>query len=98
MLLGCAFGEGLEPVGVMGDTQLCGPLLHAFSHSISHLAVELRAIVHHVYHLLVHILLEVFVHLLTIEYFATKILCRTVAWCLHFERLLLESLSNYLKS
>ena len=40
VLLGGAAGQGLEPVGVVGDAHLHGPLLHAGGHGIGYGAVE----------------------------------------------------------
>ena len=98
MLLGSAFSQRLEPVSIMGDTVLCGPLLHAGSYCIGYLAIQVCTVVHHVNHLLIDVLRQVFIHLLAIEYFLAKVLCGSFTWNLYVEGLLLECLTDYLKS
>ena len=69
VLLGCSLRQRLEPVGVVGDTILCGPLLHAGSDNIGNLTIQTGTVVHHVDHLLKDILRQILVHLLTVEDF-----------------------------
>ena len=45
MLFGCAFGEGLEPVGDMGYAVFQSPFLHPGSHLVGSSPVEGHAIV-----------------------------------------------------
>ena len=98
VLLGSAFGEGLEPVGIVRHAVLLGPLHHAFGHGIGHGAFELCTIVHHVDHLLIDVLGQVLVHLFAVEHFLAKVLCRSLGRCCHVERFLLESFANNLES
>ena len=98
VLLGSTFGQRLEPVGVVRHTILNGPLLHASGHTIGNCSVQTCAIIHDINHLLVHVLGQILVHLLTIEDLLTKILIRSFTWCFYIERLLLECLTDNLKS
>ena len=98
MLLCGAFRQWLEPVGVVRHTILGGPLFHTLCHCIGYIAVETCTIVHHVDHLLIDVLGQVLVHFFTIEDLATKILSWSFHWCFYVERLLLESLTDNLKS
>ena len=74
MLFGCAFREGLEPVGVVGDTILVGPLLHAFCHSVGNAAVQRGTVVDNVDEFLVDICGKILVHLSPIEHFLSEVL------------------------
>ncbi len=78
VLLGGAFGQRLEPVGVVGDTVLVGPLLHALGHSVGNRAVEGSTIVDDVDHFLINISGKILVHLGAVEYFLAKVLGRTL--------------------
>ena len=98
VLLGSTFCQRLEPVCIMGHTVLRGPLLHAFCHDIGHLTVQARAVVHHINHRLVDILWQILVHLLTVKDLFAKILSGSLTRCFYVERLLLESLTDNLKS
>ena len=65
VLLGGAFGQGLEPVCDMRDTQIHGPSLHALGHDIGRGEVQRGATVHHGYHFGIHVFGQVLCHLLT---------------------------------
>ena len=52
MLFGCAFCQGLEPVGHVGDVILKRPLLHSKGHAVGRLAVERLAFVNAVQQIL----------------------------------------------
>ena len=98
MLLGCSFGQWLEPVRVMRHAILRSPLFHAYSDSIGHAAVQTGTVVNDVKHLLVDLLGQVLIHLLAVKHFLSKILGGTLRRCFYVKRLLLESLSDNLKS
>ena len=74
MLLGSALRQRLEPVGVVCDAHLLGPLFHAGGHSVGYAAVQTGTVFHHVYHLVVDILRQVTVHLLLVEHILAEIL------------------------
>ena len=98
VLLGCALGKGLKPVGVVRHTLLLCPLHHAGSNVIGHMAVESSTVVDNVHHLCIHLLGQVFVHFLTTEHLSSEVLIGSFGWRFHFERLLLEGFAHYLKS
>ena len=98
VLLGGALCQRLEPVGIVCHAILRCPLLHAGSNGIGHLTVQTGAIVNHIYHLLVHVLRQVLVHLLTGEDLLSEILIRSLTGCFYVEGLLLEGLTDNLKS
>ena len=85
-------------MGVVGDTILCGPLLHAGSDNIGNLTIQTGTVVHHVDHLLKDILRQILVHLLTVEDFLAKVLSGSFTWSFYVEGLLLECLTDHLKS
>ena len=85
-------------MGVVGDTVLCGPLLHTGSDCIGNLAIQTGAIVHHINHLLKDILWQILVHLLTVEDFLAKVLSGSFTRSFYVEGFLLERLSDNLKS
>ena len=88
-----AFGQGLEPVGAMGDTQLHGPFLHAGGHGVGGLQVERRAVVDDVAHLFISISREILEHLLAVEHIFAEELGRPFRRGGYSHRLLLESLA-----
>ena len=98
VLLGSALGERLEPVGIVRHPVLRGPLLHAGGNGISYLTVEPCTVIHHVNHLFIHVLGQVLIHLLAVEDLAAEILRGSLTGCFYVERLLLESLTDNLKS
>ena len=98
VLLGGAFGQRLEPMGVVCDAVLLGPLHHAGSHLVGYLAVELCAFVDDVYHLVVHTLRQILVHLLAVEDILAEVFARSFTRCFYVEGLLLECLAYNLKS
>ena len=74
VLLGSALGQRLEPVGIMSDAHLHGPLLHAGSYCIGDGTVQTGTIVNHINHLVVNLSGQVFIHLLLGEdVFAKKL-------------------------
>ena len=83
VLLGGTARQGLEPVGVVGDAHLHGPLLHAGGHGIGYGAVEGRAVVDDVGELGVDGGGQVFVHLSAGEHILAKILGRTLLGNFH---------------
>ena len=85
-------------MGVVGDTVLCGPLLHAGSDCIGNLTIQTGTVVHHIDHLLIDILRQILVHLLTVEDFLAKVLSGSLTWSFYVEGLLLECLTDNLKS
>ncbi len=88
-----AFGQGLEPVCAMGDTQFHGPFLHAGGHGIGCLQIEQRPVVDDVAHLFINISREIFEHLLAVEHILAEELGRPFRRGGHSHRLLLESLA-----
>ena len=98
VLLGSTLSQRLEPVCIVCYAILRGPLLHTLSHSIGYGTVETCSVVHYVNHLLVHVLRQVLVHLLTVEDLLAEILRGSLTWCFYIERLLLECLTDNLKS
>ena len=98
VLLGRAFGEGLEPVGAVGDAQLHGPLLHACGHFIGRLEVQGGAVVDHVAHLPVHLGRKILEHFLTVEHILSKELAGTFLAVGYVEGFLCEGLAYNLKS
>ena len=98
MLLGSTLRQGLEPVRIVSDTVLRCPLFHTGSHRIGNLTVETCAIVHHINHFLIHSLGKILVHLLTVENLLSKILRGSLYWIFYVEWLLLECLTDNLKS
>jgi len=82
----------------VGDAILRGPLLHAGSHSIGHGTVQTGTVVHHVDHLLIHVLGQVLVHFFAVENLASEIRGGSLRWCFYVEGLLLEGLTDNLKS
>ena len=98
VLLGSTFRQGLEPVCVVCDAHLQGPLLHAGSYCVGYRAVQAGTVIHHVNHLVVDVFRQVFVHLLTIEHILAKILRRTFVGHFHVECTFLERFFYYLKS
>ena len=98
VFLGSTLGQRLEPVRIVCDAHLQGPLLHAVSHSVSDASVQAGAVVHHVNHLVVDVLGQVTEHLLLVEDVFAKIFRGTLRGHLHLKSTLLESLLYYLKS
>ncbi len=98
VFLGRALGEGLEPVGVVGNTVLACPLYHAGRYTVGHGTVEAGTVVDDVHHLLVDVLRQVFIHLFAVEDLLAEIFAGSFDRTLHFEGLFLECLSYHLKS
>ena len=98
MLLCGAFGEGLKPMGAMGDSQLHGPFLHAGCHGIGGGQVEGGTVVHDVAHLPEDIGRQVLEHLLAVEDILGKILTGTLFAVGDVNGLLAESLPHHLES
>ena len=92
------FRQRLEPVGVMGNAILHGPLFHTSSYSIGHIALQTGSIINDINHFLINLLGQILVHLLAVEHFLTEVLIRPFGRCYYVERLLLECLANNLKS
>ncbi len=72
VLFCCAAGEWLEPVCVVCNPILAGPLLHPCCHSISDAAIQGGTVINDICELLVYIDRKVFEHLLSIEYILTE--------------------------
>ena len=68
VFLGSAFGEGLEPVGIVGHAVFLCPLSDAFGHRIGDGAVEAHTVVDDVDQFLIDITGKVFVHLVAGEH------------------------------
>ena len=98
VLLGSALGQRLKPVGVVRHAVFCSPLLHTGSHFVSHLSVQPCTVFHNVNHFFVHVLRQVLIHLFTVEHLASIILSGALFRRFYFKRLLLECLSDNLKS
>ena len=64
--------QRLEPVSIVCDTILVGPLLHACCHCIGNAAVELCTVVDNINKFVIHFRRKIFVHLLTVEHFLTE--------------------------
>ena len=73
VLFGGAFGEGLEPVGIVCHTVFLGPLPDAGSHTVGNRAVETCAIVNHVNQFVINVSRQIFVHLGTVEHILSVI-------------------------
>ena len=98
VLFSSTFRQRLEPVGVMGNAILHGPLFHTSSYSIGHIALQTGSIINDINHFLINLLGQILVHLLAVEHFLTEVLIRPFGRCYYVERLLLECLANNLKS
>ena len=98
MLLGRAFGQRLEPMRIVRHSVFGSPLLHAFGHSVSHVTLQACTIVHHIDHLCIDVLRKVRVHLFAVEDFLAEILGRSLNGFFYVKGLLLESLTDNLKS
>ena len=68
MLFGSAFSKRLEPVSVVCNTVLIGPLLDALSNSIGNRTVKSSTIVDNVDEFLIYVARQILVHLGTVEY------------------------------
>ena len=80
VLLGSAFGEGLEPVGVVGDAMLHGPLLHTLCHCIGNGAVESGPVVDDIDEFLIHVGGQILIHLLACEDVFAEVFRRSFFW------------------
>ena len=98
MLFGGSLRQRLEPMGIVGDPILVGPLLHALGHSIGDATIQTGAILYHVHHLLVHVSGKILIHFLLVEHVLAKQLRRTLLWRVHYLRLLVGSLGHSFKS
>ena len=98
VLLGCGVGKRLEPVSTMCYAKLHSPLLHAFSYLVGSCTIKWCAVVDYVKHLVIDLLRKILEHLLLVEYVLAEELRWTLCRCWDFDWLLLESLSDYLKS
>ena len=98
MLLGCTFGQWLEPMRIVRHSVFGSPLLHTFCHGISHVTLQACPVVHHVNHLCINVLRKIRVHLFAVENLLAKILGRSLNGCFYVKGLLLESLTDNLKS
>ncbi len=68
MLLGCSFGQWLEPMGDMSYPMFHRPLFHAFSNLIGNVTVKSLVAFYACYKGFVCRRLEVFAHLVTVEH------------------------------
>ena len=91
VLFGCAFGEWLEPVGVVGHSHLCCPFFHTFCHGVGNGTVEACAVVDNVYESLIDVGWQVFVHFLSCEDVFRKVFRRSFLWCRDLHGFFLES-------
>ena len=98
MLLGCTFGQRLEPVRDMGDSILNRPLLHAAGGAVRCLAVEGHAIVDAFEQSLQRPCVEVLVHLGPVEHKLPEVVGGLARGILHFHSLLLERFLYEVKS
>ena len=98
VLFGGAFGQGLEPVGVVRDPVFAGPLHHAFGDGVGNSAVESRAAVHHVDHLLKHVRGQVTGHFLPVEHLLSEVFARPFFRRFYLYRLFPESPVHHLES
>ena len=87
VLLGGAVGQGLEPVGVVGDAQGLGPALHAVGNEVGHFAADGGAFVDGVGHGLVGFAGQVLLHLLVVEDVAAVVVTEAAGGGSHFKRL-----------
>ena len=74
MLFGCAFGEGLEPVGDVRNAIFHRPFLHAARYAVGSLAVEGDAVVNALQKAFQAFRIEVLVHLRTVEHEFSEII------------------------
>ena len=98
VLLGRALGERLEPVCVMGDALLVGPLLHALGHAVGDATVEASTVVDDVDEFLIDVARKIFIHLLAIKHILSEIVRRPVGRRSYILRLLAKSLCYDLKA
>ena len=98
VLLGGTLGEGLEPVGVVGDAHLLGPLLHPFGDGVGDGAVETGTVVDDVDEVVIHVGGQVLVHLLAVEHVLAEVFGGSLGRGFHFHSLLLEGLLYDLES
>lgn len=98
VLLGCTLGKRLEPVCVVGNTILVGPLLHTFGYGVGDGAVELGTIVDNVDKLLVDVSRQILVHLGTVEDLLAIILRGALDGRYNLYRLLLGSAGYCIES
>ena len=98
VLLGCAFGKGLEPMGIVRSAHLLCPLLHACGYGVGNGAVEACAVVDDIDEFDVDLLRQVFEHLLAGEHVLAEVLGGALLGWLDVERALLECLLHDLES
>ena len=98
MFLCRALRERLEPVGVVGRSELHSPPFHARRHLVGDAAIECRAVVYHVHELGEHVAREIFEHLLAVEHVFSEILTRSFLRYWKFPGFCLKSLFNYSES
>ena len=98
VFLGCALGQRLEPMGIMGHTHFKCPFLHAGSHSIGYRTVQTGTVIHHVNHLFVDVLRQVLIHFLAVENVFAKELRRAFLGHFHFYGTFLERFLYNLES
>ena len=77
MLLGCTFGERLEPVGIVCDSVLDSPGLDTFSHFVGYGTVERCSVINDVTHLFIYLRRKVLTHFLFVEDIFSEVLGRT---------------------
>ena len=98
VLLGSALGEGLKPVGVVGDAMLDCPLFHSLCHCVGNGAVESGTVVDDIDEFLIHVGRQILIHLLARENVFAEVFRRAFFWGGDFYGLFLEGLFHHLKS
>ena len=98
MLLGRTLGERLEPVGVVGDAHLLGPLLHPFGDGVGDGTVETGTVVDDVDEFVIHFCGQVFVHFFAVEHVLAEVFGGSLGRGFHFHSLLLEGFLYDLES
>ena len=98
VLLGGAFGKGLEPVRDMGHVMVQGPFLHAPGDSVGGGAVEGLAVVDAVQQCPEHVRLEIPAHLRAVAHEFAVILGSTFLRDIHGQCLLLEGIPYQVQS
>lgn len=87
VLLCRAFGQGLEPVGVVCHAQFGRPAFHAFGYLVGDVPVEGSPVVHGIDQAAVDRRGEVFEHLFPVEHVLAEIFRRTFCGVGYFLRL-----------
>ena len=98
MLLGCSFGQRMEPMRVVGGSHSDRPLLHAGSYDVGCFSVERSAVVDAVRDPFVRFFRKIFEHLRPVEYVLPEIVGWTFGRSRYFCSPFLEGCFYYSES